>query len=106
MMPKEKATDLEMAKLRQVLAETRAAEKKVSDNEIRKSIDVIAHAGSDAQAEPAIEALRKVGFKAVSHIKSARDRKETPAAGKERLAKLAIELSPTPLTIMIGEHQE
>jgi len=106
LLPKEKATDAEMANLRRVLSETRAAEKKVSDPEMRKQIDIIAHAASDAQAEPAIAALRKVGFKAVSHIKSARDRKETPAAGKERLAKLAIELSPTPLTIMIGEHVE
>lgn len=106
LMLREKTTDAEMAKLRAVLTETRAAEKKVSDAEMRKSIDAIVHAASDAQAESATVALRAVGFKAVGHLKSARDRKGISPVVKERLAKLAIELSPTPIPILVGEHGE
>jgi len=106
LMLREKTTDADMAKLRAVLTETRAAEKKVSDAEIKKSVEAIVHAASDAQAEPAMSALRAVGFKAVGHIKSARDRRGIPPGVKDRLAKLAIELSPTPISILVGEHAE
>lgn len=106
LMPREKASDADLANLRKVLAQTRAAERKVSDQEIHKWIDAVIHAASDSQAEPALEALRAAGYKAVSHLKSARDRRGTPPAAKERLAKLAIELSPPPIPIIVGEHVE
>jgi hypothetical protein len=106
LMPREKATDADMATLRKTLIETRAAEKKVHDSEMRKSIEAIVHASSDSDAQTPINALRAVGFKAVSHIKSARDRKGVSPAAKERLAKLAIELSPPPIPILVGEHAE
>jgi hypothetical protein len=106
LMLREKTTDAEMAKLRAVLTETRAAEKKVSDAEVKKSVEAIVHAANDAQAEPAMAALRAVGFKAVGHIKSARDRRGIAPAVKDRLAKLAIELSPTPISVLVGEHGE
>jgi hypothetical protein len=106
LIPKDKATDAGMTKLRKVLAETRAAEKKVPDAEIKKQIEVMLKAPSDSAAEHAIAALTKVGYKAVVPIKSARDRKETTPEAKQRLAKLAIDLSPPPLDILMGEHAE
>jgi hypothetical protein len=106
LMPRDKATEGDIANLRKVIGQTRAAERKVSDQEIHKWIDGIIHAANDKQAEPAIAALRAAGYKAVSHLKSARDRRGTLPAAKERLAKLAIELSPPPLSIIVGEHVE
>lgn len=106
LIPKEKATDAEMTKLRRTIAETRAAERKVPDAEVKKHVEAIRAATDDAGAEPAIAALTKVGFKAVGAIKSARDKKDTSPPAKERLAKLAIDLSPPPMTILMGEHAE
>jgi len=106
LMLRSKTSEAEMNHLRAVIAQTRAAEKKAPDAEIKKQVEVIVKAASDEEAEPAIAALKKVGYKAVGHVKSARDKKETPPEAKERLAKLAIELSPPPMSILIGEMHE
>ena len=106
LMLRPKTSEGEMNHLRAVIAQTRAAEKKAPDAEIKKHVETIVKAESDDEAEPAIAALKKVGYKVVGYVKSARDKKETPAAAKERLAKLAIELSPPPLGVLVGGHSE
>jgi hypothetical protein len=105
-VPREEATDAWMANLRKVLSETRAAERKVSDNQIKKHVQTIVAAMSDQEAQEAIDALQRVGYKAVGHIKSARDKKETPPDAKDRLARLAIEISPPPLPIDMAPAAE
>jgi hypothetical protein len=106
LIPKAAAPEPEITKLRRLVAETRSAERKVPDAEVKKQIDVILKAETDAAAEPAIAALKRVGFRVVPAIKAARDRRDTRAAAKERLAKLAIEMSPPPLEVLMGEHVE
>ena len=89
-----KTTDAQIAELEKLIATTRAAEKKVSDTQIKKLVEAFA-----ARTEEAADELKKIGYKSIGAVKSARDKKETPAATKERLAKLAVELSPTPMSI-------
>jgi hypothetical protein len=89
-----KATDAQIAELEKLITTTRAAEKKVSDAQIKKLVEAFAAGKGEAADE-----LKNIGYKAIAPVKSARDKKETPPATKQRLAKLASELSPTPISI-------
>jgi hypothetical protein len=106
LFPRAQTPAADLARLRKLIADTRAAEHKFHDPDIKREVQRIVTATSDADAAPAIATLTGWGYKSVANIKSARDKKETPAEAKERLAKLAIDLSPMPLTIQMEPGPE
>jgi hypothetical protein len=106
LIPKAAAPEEEVTKLRRLVAETRTAERKVPDAEVKKQIELIVKAEDDAAAEAGITALKNVGYRVVPAVKAARDKKGMKGAAKERLAKLAIEMSPPPLEVLMGENAE
>ena len=105
-LERSRTTDAQIADLEKLIAATRAADKKTSDAQIKKLVATFATEKDESTTAKATDELKKIGYKSIAAVKSLRDKKETPAATKERLAKLAVELSPTPMSIEMNPANE
>ncbi len=106
MMAREKADDAAIASLKKLIADTRSAERKRSDPDLKKHVETIVTGKDPAKVEAAAAALRGVGFRAVSRLKSARDAKESTDEIKSRLLPLIAELSPPVMQLQMDAHKE
>lgn len=97
-------TDLVMLGKR--IGQQREADKRITDDAIRKLREPFIAAETPEQAASQRAALKAMGYRAVARLKSARDKKETPPPAKKRLDELIDELSPPPITIELGDARE
>ena len=102
LIPAEKVGAGELSAMKKLIAETRSAEKKVADADLKKLMQTLMN-GSDGVAIEEVKAsIRKIGWRAMGALKSSRDKGEATAEGMERVLGLIEELSPPRMALEMG----